>query len=135
MEIVKLRRVNHVPHLTKKEALRLGIPLDSNWIPFQTKYLNNFLGAPQQLRGLCISSKFDDGVPVETTFHGQRNMSRITPLAGASVKGRVSVHGKKYPAFTSSILVSIDTRLVNIAVIMTMEYPVLEVNEQSSSSC
>jgi hypothetical protein len=102
--------------LTIEEAIKYGID------PAQDEargVLKTVLGSwpAVSYKALCISSTFGAHSFVEsTTIYGVRTMHNIRS-AGYGIEGRVSIGGKKYTAFDSSITVEVEGKSINVAVI------------------
>jgi hypothetical protein len=104
--------------LTPDQALKLGININQDENRLTTKHRG-----PWQIitacSGLCISAtygKFPHSGLTKITLYGPRSLERPTS-GGYELEGRVSIKGKKYSAFTSSIIVSVNGKLINIGVL------------------
>ena len=108
-----------IPVLTVDQAKILGIDIKS----FRINAEIETVGAWQIIRkykALCISSTYSKSkMPPRVdyiTIYGKRSRS-IPRDAGYHLEGQVSVEGKRYSAFTSSLMVEIEGHTVDIAVI------------------
>ena len=104
--------------LTTEQAHKLGIDTSQEEIRLITGHRG-----PWQIittcKGLCISATYTRETYTrctQLTIYGQRSLERPTQ-GGYELEGRVSIKSKKYSAFTSSILVNVDGKLMNIGVI------------------
>jgi hypothetical protein len=110
-------RNNYSPiKLTIEEAIKYGIDPEQD----ETRgKLTTILGGwpAVSYKALCISSIFGAHSFVEeTTIYGVRTMQSIKS-AGYGIEGRVSIGGKKYTAFDSSITVEVEGKSIEVAVI------------------
>lgn len=102
--------------LTTAEAIKYGIDVEQDVQRGLLKTQGPW-SIPVSYKALCISSIFGANSFVEqTTIYGTRTMHNIKQ-AGYGIEGVVSIGGKKYTAFDSSILVEVNGKLLNVAVI------------------
>lgn len=71
-------------------------------------------------KAMCIDTLYinTDGAikPTEVTFFGMRTMTNIRQ-SGYNIEGYVSIKGKKYTCFDSSVLIDVNGKLINVACI------------------
>ena len=105
------------PVLTEEQAIMLGLnPHDNNSGDLETHGPWNI---PVKYKALCITCEFDKGIIPHVTkivLFGKRTLNKITQH-GYGIEGWVSVKGKKYSAFTTSKLFTINGKLINCDVI------------------
>ena len=113
--------------MDREQARFLGIDiaLDKNEGELKT------IGAwnvPVSYQAQCIDTLYEKTEfgtkPKEVVFFGKRKLTNLKQ-SGYELDGWVSIGGKKYSAFTSSILIEIDGKLINVACISARysEYP------------
>lgn len=121
-----------VPHgstikLTEEQCNILGIDINVDEIRGEMKTR----GAWQLLvnyKAMCIDTRYINtgGIikPNKVTFFGMRTMANIRQ-SGYNIEGYVSIKGKKYTCFDSSVLIEVNGKLINVACISARytEYP------------
>lgn len=110
-------RNNYSPiKLTTAEAIKYGIDIEQDERRGILKTQGSW-DIPVSYKALCISSIFGANCFVEeTTIYGVRTMHNIKQ-AGYGIEGTVSIGGKKYTAFDSSISVEVNGKTITVAVI------------------
>jgi hypothetical protein len=105
--------------LSKEVAQSLGIDITQDQIRgnYETFGVWNII---KSYEALCISNEYDrTGMfpkIASTEIYGRRKLSN-PKQSGYHLDGFVSIKGKKYRAFTSSILIEVDGKLIDIATI------------------
>lgn len=119
MKPIKINNPSVAIKLTKEQALSLGIDITQDEIQgeIETRGVWHIVSA---YRALCISNEYDETSLFtkisSTTIFGKRRLSRPRQ-SGYNLEGYVSIGGKKYTAYTSSILFEVDGKLINVATI------------------
>lgn len=113
--------------LTPEQCTILGIDTNVDEIRGDLK-TRGVWQLPVSYKAICIDTLYvnNDGQikPTEVTFFGMRTMTNLKQK-GYGIDGYVSIKGKKYTCFDSSVLVEVNGRLINIACISARytEYP------------
>ena len=113
--------VKHDPaiKLTEDQCNFLGIDINVAEIrgDMQTRGMWN---VPVSYKAICIDTLYVniDGQikPTEVTFFGTRTMTNIRQ-SGYNIEGYVSIKGKKYTCFDSSVMIDVNGKLINVACI------------------
>jgi len=111
--------------LTKEQAEKLGIDITQDIIHAEIE-----TRGPWQIvtsfKALCISNTYEKSFVsynlAKTEIHGFRKLSNPRQ-SGYELEGYVSINGKKYTAFTSSVLIEVDGKLINVATINARKNP------------
>jgi hypothetical protein len=105
--------------LTVEQCNSLGIDTNADEIHGTLKTFGIW-NIPVSYKALCIDTSYVniDGLikPTEITFFGNRTMINIRQ-GGYNIEGYVSIKGKKYTCFDSSILIEVNGKLINVACI------------------
>lgn len=106
--------------LTKEQAESLGIDTtaDKHLLEITTAGPWNTL---RKCRGICIVKEFkkDSYGRTETssiTFYGKRSLSKIAQ-GGYELNGYVCVGGKAYSAYSSSVMIEVNGKLIDVQVL------------------
>jgi hypothetical protein len=107
--------------MTKEQAEELKIDISKDEIHGDLKTIGMW-NIPVSFKAQCIDTLYEYDadrfgiVPKEVTFFGKRTMTNLRQ-SGYELEGWVSIGGKKYTAFTSSVLIEVEGKLINVAVI------------------
>lgn len=119
MEPIKVMNPPVAIKLSKEVAQCLGIDITQDQIRgnYETVGVWNVI---KSYEALCISNEYDNSgmFPkiASTEIYGKRKLSNPRQ-SGYYLEGFVSIKGKKYKAFTSSILIDVDGKVIDIATI------------------
>lgn len=123
---MKIRNPGSVIVLTRTEADKLGIEAKDyqQRLDIETSGPWNI---PIKVKGLCVDYIYEKnkyGKPERTgiTLYGQRTMTNVSQ-GGYELDGWVSVKGKKYSAYTSSIDIQVDDKFIQVGVIAARVTP------------
>lgn len=105
--------------LSKEVAQSLGIDITQDQIRGNYETFGPW-GIIRSYEALCISNEYDRSGTfpkiASTEIYGKRKLSN-PKQSGYHLDGFVSIKGKKYRAYTSSILIEVDGKLIDIATI------------------
>lgn len=104
--------------LTKDQAIALGINPDADKC-FGEMETGGPWGVEKKFEAVCISRKYTNEYYTkctEVTIYGRRTLSNLSQ-GGYELNGWVSINGKKYSAFTSSMIVEVDGKLIDVEII------------------
>jgi len=119
MKSIKFINPDVAIKLTKEQCFELGLDINQDEIRGEIETFGPW-NVIKSYGALCISNEYDrTGMFTKiasTSFFGKRIMSNPRQT-GYQLEGYVSIGGKKYSAFTSDILIEVDGKLINVAVI------------------
>ena len=113
--------------LTPEQCIFLGIDTNVDEIRGNLKTIGVWQ-LPVSYKAMCIDTLYMniDGQikPTEITFFGMRTMTNVRQ-SGYNIDGYVSIKGKKYTCFDSSVMIEVNGKLINVACISARytEYP------------
>lgn len=113
--------------LTEEQCNILGIDINTDEIRGEMK-TSGMWRIPVNYKAMCVDTRYINtgGIikPTEVTFFGMRTMTNIRQ-SGYNIEGYVSIKGKKYTCFDSSVLIEVNGKLINVACISARytEYP------------
>lgn len=127
MKSIRINNPEVAIKLTKKEAKFLGINPSIKKQSLEIKTFGPW-NIPFSVKGLCI---FNEYIRKEEDFSPKKISVTLLPIRtmsnpkqrGYELEGRVSIQGKKYSAYTSSIMFIIDGELIEVGCIAARYFP------------